>query len=83
MYRRAWLVYPRRAFVDNAGRPGLGPKEAQAGDQLVIFTGAPAPFVVRGRSDGRFTMLGSVYVYGRMDGEAFPGEPSLVDIQLY
>ena len=82
MYRRAWLVYPRRAFVDNAGRPGLGPKEVQAGDQLVIFTGAPAPFVVRGRGDGRFTMLGSVYVYGRMDGEAFPGEPSLVDIQL-
>lgn len=81
-YRRVWLVYPRRAFVDNAGRPGLAPKAVLAGDQLVVFAGAPAPFVVRRRGDGRFTMLGSVYVYGRMDGEAFPGEPSLVDVQL-
>jgi hypothetical protein len=46
-----------------------------------VFAGAPAPFVVRSRGDG-FTLLGSVYVYGRMDGEAFLGEPSLVDIQL-
>jgi hypothetical protein len=82
VYRRVWLVYPCRAFVDNAGRPGLAPAAVQAGDQLVVFAGAPAPFVVRGRGDGRFTLLGSVYVYGRMDGEAFPGEPSLVDVQL-
>jgi len=82
VYRRVWLVYPRRAFVDNAGRPGLAPTAVQAGDQLVVFAGAPAPFVVRGRGDGRFTLLGSVYVYGRMDGEAFLGEPSLVDVQL-
>jgi hypothetical protein len=82
VYRRVWLVYRRRAFVDHAGRPGLGPLAVQAGDHLVVFAGAPAPFVVRGRGDGRFTLLGSVYLYGRMDGEAFPGEPSLVDIQL-
>jgi len=82
VYRRVWLVYQRRAFVDNTGRPGLAPKAVQAGDQLVVFAGAPAPFVVRGRGDGRFTLLGSVYIYGRMDGEAFPGEPSLVDVQL-
>jgi hypothetical protein len=82
VYRRGWLVYPRRAFVDVAGRPGLAPKAVKARDQLVVFAGAPAPFVVRSQGDGRFTMLGSVYVYGRMDGEAFLGEPSLVDIQL-
>jgi hypothetical protein len=82
VYRRVWLVYQRRAFVDNAGRPGLAPTAVQAGDQLVVFAGAPAPFIVRGRGDGRFTLLGSVYIYSRMDGEAFLGEPSLVDIQL-
>ncbi|KAK4034661.1 heterokaryon incompatibility protein-domain-containing protein [Parachaetomium inaequale] len=46
-YRRVWKVYGRRAFIDNAGRPGLGPAGMVAGDKVVVLAGARVPFILR------------------------------------
>ncbi|KAK4118515.1 HET-domain-containing protein [Parathielavia appendiculata] len=74
-YRRVWKIYERRAFVDDVGRPGLGPKDAAVGDQIVVFAGAHVPFIVRQElaSQHRYRVLGPAYVYEMMDGEALTG----------
>ncbi|KAK5654045.1 hypothetical protein OQA88_7723 [Cercophora sp. LCS_1] len=38
-YKRECITYNQRAFVDGAGRPGLGPQGMEAGDSIVIFAG--------------------------------------------
>ncbi|KAK7409078.1 Folylpolyglutamate synthetase [Neonectria punicea] len=48
---------------------GMGPREMETGDRIIIFQGAHVPFVVRAGSRGLFQVVGEAYVYGMMYGE--------------
>ncbi|KAL0942992.1 heterokaryon incompatibility protein [Colletotrichum truncatum] len=72
-YRRVWKVYGHRACIfesANGRAPGLGPSGMCPGDMVVIFSGSHVPFVVRESSQG-YSLIGSAYAYGYMDGNAF------------
>ncbi|KAK4155829.1 heterokaryon incompatibility protein-domain-containing protein [Chaetomidium leptoderma] len=79
-YRRVWKLYHRCAFVDDGGRPGLGPQDTAPGDCAAVFAGGHVPFILReAHGDGRPT-----YVLGLLDGEGVTdmGSSSFDDIQL-
>ena len=50
-------------------RLALLPNEAKIGDEICIFEGVNAPFVIR-KSGERYKIVGSCYLHGMMDGEA-------------
>lgn len=84
-YTAAWRAHRIRSFIDDAGRPGLGPKAMEVGDRIAIFAGGHAPFAVREEVIGGETfyrLLGSVYIYGLMDGEAMEGGVRFEDQSL-
>jgi hypothetical protein len=91
-YRRVWKLLKRRAFVDGAGRPGLGPNHTAAGDQVVVFAGAHVPFILREQvhsnttrslgGNSRHRVLGPAYIHGLMDGEGITGITSFSEIRL-
>lgn len=56
------------------GYLGWIPLQAHSGDYICIFAGAPCPFVVRERPEGDYTLVGSAYIHGMMDGEALDFE---------
>ncbi|KAL8872126.1 MAG: hypothetical protein Q9174_002186 [Haloplaca sp. 1 TL-2023] len=53
------------------GFMGAAPLSAREGDGVYILPGAKVPFVLRGRGDGTYRLVGEVYVHGIMQGEAF------------
>ena len=59
----------RRRLATSAGRLGLGPMGAQAGDKVCLLFGASVPFVLRKRLDG-YALVGECYVEKLMHGEA-------------
>ncbi|KZM19394.1 hypothetical protein ST47_g9454 [Ascochyta rabiei] len=67
--------------VGERGYVGLGPKETQVGDMLVVLKGADTPFILRrivdpsDTGDGiHCTLKGEAYVHGLMHGEAIEAE---------
>ncbi|KAK4243584.1 heterokaryon incompatibility protein-domain-containing protein [Corynascus novoguineensis] len=69
-YRRVWKGYNRKAFIDDAGRLGLGPEGVVAGDRVAIFAGGHVPFVLRKQpGTNAYHVLGPAYVLGLMSGE--------------
>ena len=81
--RDAQDAYRETAFSTSAGtslcRTANGylawiPPHARSGDSVCIFAGATCPFVVRERPEGDYTLVGSTYVHGMMDGEALDFE---------
>jgi hypothetical protein len=91
-YRRVWKLLNRRAFVDDTGRPGLGPNHTAAGDQVVVFAGGHVPFILREQAEPTTTsdlsaespyrVLGPAYVYGLMDGEGVTDTTSFSGIRI-
>ena len=74
LYSVMMSIASRRFFIsaDEHQWIGLAPWTAQEGDQLVVFEGAPVPFVIRPHEDAsrqEWTFVGSAYVHGAMDGE--------------
>jgi hypothetical protein len=63
-----------RLFVSAAGYVGYAPEETQEQDSLVIFFGAPTPFIIRPLENGRYRFLGPAYVEGIMMGEFMKGD---------
>jgi hypothetical protein len=59
----------RRFFFTESGRYGLGPRDTQDGDVIVIIFGLPVPFVLRKVEDGHYQVVGESYVHGIMKGE--------------
>ncbi|CAI6335676.1 unnamed protein product [Periconia digitata] len=60
-----------RVFVvTRAGRLGLCPRDARAGDRVVVLYGGSVPYVVRPLQDGTWVFVGECYVDGIMFGEA-------------
>jgi hypothetical protein len=63
----------RRMFTTRDGYIGLGPKEMQPGDSIVLLSGGRLPFVLR--PDGSsFRIVGDSYVHGMMAGEKYDSE---------
>lgn len=61
------------------------PGHAREGDRVVLLAGAKVPHVVRPQNgeDGKMWMyVGSCYLHGVMDGEAFPGLEELEVIEI-
>ena len=60
---------------------GLGPKQAQASDEVFILLGGRTPFILRsvgvqcvgGQLRTVYTLIGSCYIHGAMDGETMNG----------
>ena len=81
--RNARDTYRATAFLTSEGtslcRTASGylswiPPRARSGDYICILAGATCPFVVRERPEGDYTLVGSAYVHGIMDGEALDFE---------
>ncbi|KAF4439395.1 Heterokaryon incompatibility 6 OR allele [Fusarium acutatum] len=64
-----WIY--RRAFLTNDGYLGMGHESTQAGDEVWIISGSPAPLVVRKSGEtNEYCLIGEAYVHGAMQGEA-------------
>jgi hypothetical protein len=61
----------RKAFLTDTGYLGMGHESTQAGDEVWIISGSPAPLVLRkvGHSSD-YCLIGEAYVHGAMQGEA-------------
>jgi hypothetical protein len=82
-YRRVWKVYGRRAFVDNSGRPGLGPGGMVVGDKVVVLAGGHVPFILRlDAGTGTHRLMGPACILGLMDGEGVSDSSSFHEIQV-
>jgi hypothetical protein len=60
----------RAVFHTTTGHVGLGPRCTKPGDVVAIFYGSQLPIVMRPLPKGSYSLLGSSYVCGIMDGEA-------------
>lgn len=59
-----------RVFLKTSeGWRGIGPKDVEAGDILIVLFGSRVPFVLR-RDGSSYRLISDCYVYGLMDGEA-------------
>jgi hypothetical protein len=70
-------------LTQNQGYVGMGPRDTQPGDVVVLFPEAETPYLIRphpGRGSGHFELVGEAYCHGIMDGEAAGGP--LEDIYL-
>lgn len=82
-YDRVRTGTVERALARTAnGRWALVPSYAYPGDRIVLLGGGRVPHIVREDEKGRHIYVGSCYVHGIMDGEAFPGKEALDDITL-
>lgn len=84
------MLINHRFFVTKKGYIGIGPPNAQPGDQVWIFHGGNVPFITRKTeenniSDGHHNMLlvGDAYVHGIMDGEAMQNGPVVESVWLH
>ena len=67
-----------RGFITQAGMIGVGPRDAQVGDEVWVFLGGRMPFVLRPiklsleaeETEDYHEYIGQAYVHGIMDGEA-------------
>jgi len=76
----------RRFFATEGGRIGLGPSDAEVGDEVVVVFYCPTPYLLRGggmggaggrehekgsnQEEGRSRIVGEAYVHGLMYSEA-------------
>jgi hypothetical protein len=66
--------YQGHLFLTRSGWLGIAWGEIQAGDELVVFDWAPAPFVLRRaaeRTDSAYRLVAQAFASGLMDGEAY------------
>jgi len=59
-----------RFAVTSSGRLARVPPSTLEGDHICVFWGCPSPFVLRPRDENSWSLVGSCYVHGFMDGEA-------------
>ena len=69
-----WSYCKERSFVKTPeGYIGLAPLNAQPGDQVCILLGSKFPMLLRPTSKSQYQVIGSCYVHGLTNGEAFLG----------
>lgn len=63
-----------RSFIKTSeGYIGLAPKNAQLGDLICVLLGCDTPMLLRPTSYSRYQVVGSCFIHGLMNGEAFLG----------
>lgn len=63
-----------RSFIKTSeGYIGLASRHTQPGDLISVLLGCRTPMILRPTTDSRYQVVGSCYVHGLMDGEAFLG----------
>lgn len=74
-------TYHRRFYVTEGGFMGLCSPSVQPGDEVHLFSGGSAPFVLRPNDEvvvagvcRGFTLMGDTYIHGLMHGEAMSRE---------
>ncbi|KAF5678090.1 heterokaryon incompatibility 6 OR allele [Fusarium circinatum] len=73
----------RRAFLTDTGYLGMGHDSTQAGDEVWIVSGSPAPLVLRKSAErNEYCLIGEAYVHGAMQGEAVTDEVSWEKIKI-
>ncbi|KAH7357235.1 heterokaryon incompatibility protein-domain-containing protein [Rhexocercosporidium sp. MPI-PUGE-AT-0058] len=60
-----------RMFTTEHSRLGQGMRSVRAGDVVCVLDGGELPYVIRPVDDGLYRFIGSSYVHGLMDGEAY------------
>ncbi|RKK29718.1 hypothetical protein BFJ66_g3439 [Fusarium oxysporum f. sp. cepae] len=64
-----WINH--RAILTDTGYLGMGPDSTQAGDEVWIISGCPAPLVMRKAEERNdYCLIGETYIHGAMQGEA-------------
>lgn len=87
-FTHAWVKFgiARRMCVTAKGYLAHAVAEVQEGDQVVIFSSADVPFLLRPNGDGSYLLVGECYVHGIMYGEAMkarePGGGTLEDFRI-
>jgi hypothetical protein len=56
---------------------GNGSSLIESGDEIVIFSGAGQPMIVRNKDDGTNHLLGPAYIPGIMKGESWDSDWSV------
>jgi hypothetical protein len=69
-------------FTIGTGYIGLGPRQMQADDKVVIFPDVDVPYVLRPVGNGCYKILGQSYVLGIMHGEFLEDCPLEMMIDL-
>ena len=59
----------RKFCITTGGRLGMVPETANFADEVFVFSGGRVPFLLRPRTDGRYTLLGQCYIDNCMDGQ--------------
>ncbi|TDZ99846.1 Heterokaryon incompatibility protein 6, OR allele [Colletotrichum sidae] len=72
----------RRLGITSNGYLGLFPKFSVEGDEVYVLDGCHVPFLLRNAGEGKFRLVGEVYVCGIMGGEAVSADASLTDMIL-
>ncbi|KAI1309263.1 HET-domain-containing protein [Xylaria venustula] len=60
-------------FTTSNGYVGRTTSQIQPGDDVFIILGCNSPMILRPTSDGEYTVVGSCYLHGAMEGEALLG----------
>lgn len=68
--------------TEELGFIGVDPALIEKGGQVVIFAGGKTPFAIRPTHNGRFRLLGEVYILGLMNGEFMTDVHSLDEYNL-
>ena len=80
---RAKIVLPGRLLSTTVNSLlALVPLSTSPDDQIVVLSGGRIPFVLRAMGN-TFKIIGPCYVHGIMDGEAFPKEDNVEDMEWF
>lgn len=68
------LSVRRRFLRTRNGYIGLGGRDVEIGDKVILLAGSAAPFLIRSTSSGRYKIVSDAYVVGMMDGELWDSQ---------
>ncbi|KAK0117365.1 hypothetical protein ONS96_013195 [Cadophora gregata f. sp. sojae] len=60
-----------RMFTTENSRMGQGLRSTQNGDTICVLDGGELPYIIREVGSGQYRFIGSCYVHGLMEGEAY------------
>lgn len=66
------MMQQSKVFATANGRLGTGTGDVKEGDEIWLVPGLHAPAALREADQGRYQLVGCVYVHGIMHGEAAP-----------
>lgn len=66
-------LHTRRTFLTSTGYVGVGPLDTRVGDEVCVFIGGNAAYLVRPEKNELYSLVGEAYVHGVMYGELLKG----------